>query len=121
MNYSQKIYHFTKVFDGTKYDGVLKEMIDAYTRDDYKAIDEAIKKLPTDIQMYDSILEKVKGKSVESNLKTALKNTSRDIVEQLIAVSSLMTHVAIECKKSREFRALLPDLHNKLDTLIRQV
>jgi len=121
MNYSQVIYETTRKFDGTKYDNVLREMINAYTVDDFKGIDEALKKLPTEIELYDSILEKVKGKSVEKNLKLAVRNTTASVVEHLIAVSSLLTHVAIECKNNKEYRVLLPDLHNKLEALIRQV
>jgi hypothetical protein len=121
MNYSKEILRLTKTFDGTKYDIILKEVVQAYIEDDFKKLEEHLNKFPTDIQMLGSIVEKVKGKSVERNIKIAINSGTSNVVETLIAVSSLMTHVAIECKQNREFRALLPDLHNKLGELIHHV
>ena len=121
MTNAQRLYETVRKFDGSKFTSEVNEMIQAFKKGDDKAFEAAFAKLPTDIQLYDQIIERVKGKSVEKNLKATIKVTKKDITEQLIAVSSLMTHVAIECKRNKEYRALLPDLHNKIDSLIRLV
>jgi hypothetical protein len=116
---AQKLYKARMVFEGSKYEPVVEELTYAYSTNDSIAFDELLEKLPTNIQMLDSILEKVKHKSVFTTLKKTVAESVDDNAEKLIGVSSLMTRVAIECKENKEFRALLPDLYNKMGDLIR--
>lgn len=121
MNYEKEVLRLTRVFSGTKYEPLLQETILAYISNDSAKTESLISKFPTDKQLLENIVEKVKNKSVCSNIKKAVCKESVSPVESLVCVSSLMTHVAIECKESKEYRALLPDLHKKLGELIHNI
>jgi len=121
MTRSQQLYRATVVFDGSKYEPTVKKMVESFVGKDFKKFDSLYKTLPTDIELLDTILEKVKGKRVFSTLKKTVSESIEDRTEALIGLSSLLTHVAIECKTNREFRALLPDIHEKVGALIGQV
>jgi hypothetical protein len=118
---AQKLFTACRIFEGSKYEPVVKELTEAYSTDKKAEFDKLFEKLPTNVQLLDTILEKVKGKKVFSTLKKTVTETVEDNVETLIGLSSLTTHVAIECKTNKEYRALLPDLHAKLGVLIGQV
>ena len=121
MTRAQKLYEACRKFEGSSYESEIRELTNAYSCQHSSEFDRIYEKLPTDIQLLDTILEKVKSKKVFSTLKKTVLETVEDKTESLIGLSSLMTHVAIECKENREYRALLPDLHAKLGALISQV
>jgi len=121
MNYEKEILRLTRAFSGTKYESLLQETILAYISNDVAMTESLMSKFPSDKQLLENIIEKVKNKSVYANMKKALESNGGNNADTLIGVSSLMTHVAIECKENREYRALLPDLHKKLGELIRTI
>jgi len=117
----QKLYQARKTFKGTKYESVTDDLAIAYCTDNKVKFDKLFETLPTNIQMLDDILEKIRGKKVFNTLKKTVAERTEDDTDSLVGVSSLMTHVAIECKTNREYRALLPDLHVKLGSLICKI
>ena len=121
MTRAQKLYEAKKVFEGSMHEFVVMELTNAYSVQDNVKFDTIYEKLPTHIEMLDNILEKVKSKKVFQTLKKTVAENIEDRTESLVGVSSLLTHIAIECKTNREYRALLPDLHAKLGMLISQV
>ena len=118
---AQKLFKANRTFEGSKYEPVTKSLWVAYCREEHATFDKLFETLPTNIQMLDNILEKVKNKSVFRTLKKTVSETIEDRADALVGLSSLLTYVAIECKTNREYRALLPDLNTKMTTLIRQV
>ena len=120
-NSSNEVLRLVRSFVGTKYDSLVDEAVDAYNASDEARLNEVVAKIPTDIQLMDMMLEKIKDKSVFKNLKKTLGDKTQNVNDAVIGVSSLITHVVIECKENREFRALLPDLYNKRGELIHHV
>ena len=119
MKYSQKLVELRRQFDGTKYNSLLVEYCDAYISNNAKKMDIVLKKFPTEIQLLESLVEKLRGKSVFSNLKKIIRGESIDNVNHAVGISSLMTHVLIEIKQgNKEYKILLPDLYSKLGKLI---
>jgi len=109
-------------FTGTPYQSIVKEAQDFFNND---MIDEACKmlcKLPTEEDLLRDLIEKLKGKSVYKTLKKMnegkIKNTS-DILKGLF---SLGTHIIIESEKGkREYKMLLPLIHEKIGELVYDV
>ena len=117
----QKLYQARKTFEGTQYESTINGLTVAYCADNKVEFDRLFETLPTNIQLLDNILEKIRGKKVFNTLKKTVAESVDDNTDSLVGVSSLMTHVAIECKTNREYRALLPDLHSKLGALICKI
>lgn len=118
MNYSQKLLEIQRQFENTQYELLLLDYCAAYVCNDTKRMDEILSKLPTEIQLLEALVEKLRGKSVFNNLKKIIRGESVDPVNHAIGISSLITHVLIECKNNKEYKMLLPDLYTKLGKLI---
>jgi hypothetical protein len=116
--YGAKILAATKEFFGTQYDSLLAEAVAAYVDGDYTRVDEAIARLPDDIKLLETLVGKLEGKSVHSNIKRLLEGSDQSNEQAIISTSSLITHCAIECKENKEYRRLMPDLYKKLGVLI---
>jgi len=117
-NYSAKLLTMTRQFHGTGYQTLVEQASKAYIAGDYKLIDEIEKQLPTEYQLLETLVEKLKKKSVYSNLKKIIKGESVDKAQHAIALSSLLTHCLIEMKDKLEYKVLAKSLYNKLMGLI---
>ena len=118
MNYSKKLLELQRQFEGTKYESLLEKYLAAYRLNNVSYMEEIVNKFPTEIQLLETLVEKLRGKSVFSNLKKIIRGESVDVVNHAIGISSLITHVLIECKQNSEYKVLLQDLYVKLGKLI---
>ena len=76
-------------------------------------------RLPTRDQLFESLLTKLKGKSVYKTLRQIHEKTEVSDLTKLKGISSLITHCIIEIEGGRkEFGMLLPTLLEKLSELI---
>lgn len=122
MNYSQKILELQRQFENTQYQPLLKEYYKAYSKYDIKEMDGILARFPAEIQLLETLVEKLKGKSVYSNLKKIVRGESISVVNNAIGTSSLITHVLIEVKQGNtEYKLLLNDLNNKLNKLVKEI
>lgn len=64
-------------------------------------------KLPTEQQMLEELVERLKGKSVYTNIKKLTEGKVTNKYSALKTYSSLLTHTAIECELGREEYKLL--------------
>lgn len=121
-NYSNMILRITREYIGTKYEPLVDEATAAYVSGDYQKIDEVAKKLPDDIYLLETLVEKLKGKSVYTNLQLLLEGKETSTEQAVISTASLITHVAIDLKEgNKEYRRLLPSLYAKLGVLINKL
>jgi len=120
-NYSNILLKLSREYAGTQYEPLVEEAAAAYVREDYKKIDEVISKLPNDIQLLEILVNKLRGKSVHTNITKLLEGKDQSTEQAAISTSSLITHCVIECKENKEFKRLLPDLYTKLGILIKQI
>ena len=113
--YSKNLMEASNKFKNTKYEASIKEASQAYLNEDYNLMETILSKLPTEPILLASLLEKLKGKSVESGIKKALKESNTSSLDQAIATSSLNTHCLIEMRENKEYKILLPDILTKLN------
>src|SRR5271157_3757686 len=105
--YSQALLEASKKFTGTKYQSEVEKASKAYLSEDYKLMESIFSKLPTEPILLASLLEKLKGKSVEKGIKKALNEGKATTLDQGIATASLIVHILIECRTAPEYRLLL--------------
>lgn len=116
--YSKKLLELQRQFDGTKYNLVLSDYCAAYIKKDIKRMDEVLKKFPTDFQLLENLTQKLKGKSVFTNLRRIFKNENVSEIDRKIALSSLYTHICIEIKKGNsEYTNLSRSILEKINLL----
>ena len=117
-DYSNKILELSRrdVKDNEK--ALVAEAMEYYVQGEYEKIDEVLTKLDTDYQLLNALVEKLKGKSVYTNLKKLIEGKDQSIEQQIISIGSLISHTAIEMKEHKEYKKLLPDLYRKLGVLI---
>jgi len=65
-----------------------------------------------------TLVQKLKGKSVYVNLKQIAEGKCKDPVREVIGISSLLTHSLIEMQKNKEYKLLVANLYEKLGSLI---
>ena len=119
MDYSRKLLEYSRKFSSTKYSETLNELYDCYLRDDWKRFELVEKKFPSDVQLLENLIEKLKGKSVYSNLRKIFKNESVNVIDMKVTLSSLITHLLLEEKQGgREYSNLIKETHKKLGDLI---
>jgi len=108
-------------FEGTKYDTILDEMSISYIDVDYDAFDASYENLPTPKDLLETLLKKLKKKSIYVGLRKVLEGKDDSIEQSIISISSLITHCTIEVKENKEYKQLLPDLYKKLGVLIKKL
>jgi len=109
-------------YSGTKYEPLVENATAAYVRGDYAKIDEILTQFPDDIKLLAELVEKLKGKSVYTNLQKLLEGKETSTEQAVISTASLITHVAIDLKEgNKEYKRLMPSLYAKLGTLINKL
>lgn len=103
-------------FRGTKYQNILESAQRAAAAGKYKGAQLILGSLPSDDQLLAQLIEKLKGKSVATTLERIRKGEVKEGYTAMKGLSSLLTHVLIECEKgSIEFRKLIPIILEKLN------
>ena len=116
--HSKNLMEASNKFKNTKYEASIKEASQAYLNEDYNLMETILSKLPTEPILLASLLEKLKGKSVEKGLKKVLQEGRATTLEQGISTASLLVHILIECKEDSTYKLLLPDAYKKLGEFI---
>jgi len=116
--YSNKLLEIVHYFKDTRYSPLVEEASNAYLKEDWKKLKELFERLPNDYVLLETLVEKLKGKSVYTNLKKILTGEKMVEEDRAIAVSSLLTHTLIEARTNPEYKMLLSNLYDKLGVLI---
>lgn len=105
-------------FANTQYSHIVKEADRFFLRGEIKLCREQLNRLPSSKALLDELVNKLKGKSIYKTLERLQRRDGRKgkgLVE-LKALSSLLTHTAIECEQGRlEYRTLIPLLLERLN------
>lgn len=111
----QKVFELNKYFLNTKYNGLVITLNECIESRSFIAAREKIKEFPTDKMLLDELVNKLKGKSVYTNL---IKSRGETDLVSLKSLSSLLTHTIIECEKGNtEFKKLIPLLLEKINEI----
>ena len=120
-NYNKVILELNRRYAGTTHMDLVEKAAAAYLLDDYKALDKIIAKLPNDLALFETLVNKLKGKSVYTNLRKLLEKKEISVEQELISTASLIVHTGIEIKENKEYKCLLPDLYKKLGVIINKL
>ena len=109
-----------KYFVSQEYKPIVEAARMAYDAGNEVACAAELNKLPTGEQIFDRLIEKLKGKSVYKTLKAIREGKAVDNqVVSMMGLSSLLTHVLIEMKQDRrEFGILVPIIFEKMGELV---
>ena len=118
--YSNKILELVRRFTDTKDEKLVTEACKAYVDGDYLKVEEIYTKLCPEFQLLESLIEKLKGKSVHTNLKKIFGRSKHNVseIDQKIALSSLFTHCCIESKTDTRYIEIGRKVLDKLNQLI---
>ena len=76
-------------------------------------------KLPSTGVLLERLVEKLKGKSVSKTLRKIQEGKTEDNLITAKGLSSLLTHIFIECEKGNtEYRILVPSIIEKLNEVV---
>lgn len=120
--YSRKILELTRMQVSDSDQLLIDEAMKAYVKGDYQRIDEIIVRISPDYKLLESLVQKLRGKSVYTGLRKLIEGKDQTTEQAIVTVASLMVHSALELKENRiEYRKLLPELHKKLGVLISKL
>lgn len=78
-----------------------------------------LKKLPSNTQLVQDLIERLEGKSVYTNIKRIVEGKETDKYRIMAGYSSLITHAIIECEHGREYyMPVVEELISKLQRAI---
>lgn len=118
--YSQRLEYVVRNFSGTSnYGNLVDSAVHCYLQDDTKGLEEALSKFPTEYTLLESLVSKLKGKSVYSNLCKFMKEEGSIVKEDAaMCISSLITHTLLEMRRDSSYKVLIPNLYKKLGELL---
>lgn len=119
MDLLDTIYAKSKMFEGTTYQTIVDTAMSYWNSGMTELAITELKKLPTTEELLDKLIEKLKGKSVYNNLKRLQRGVVTNRYSKLKIMSSLLTHIAIECEHgNKEYNHLLYAINEKIGMLL---
>lgn len=117
MDLLSRLLEAEKNFKHTRFERVVAEAMTAFEAG--KPVCRHFNKLPTKAELLRELIESLKGKSVYKTLRLINEGKSVEKELELKGLSSLFTHIVIECQRGRkEFRQLLPLVYERIGVLI---
>ncbi|MHA1288849.1 MAG: hypothetical protein ACTSPB_15770 [Candidatus Thorarchaeota archaeon] len=110
-----------KYFTRAEYSGIVNSARKLYEQGNFEQCRKILDTLPTASELFDQLTEKLKGKSVYRTLKKLQEGKGGPEVTPK-ALSSLLTHIFIECEKGNsEYGLLIPKILEKLNEAVYAV
>lgn len=114
----KKLDEVTKYFTKKKYSNVVARAANFFNMGRFDLCEKELKKLPSNAQLLESLVKKLKGKSVYKTLKKLQEGKVGDDLLTAKGLSSLLTHVIIEITKgNNEYKVLVPNILEKLSEI----
>lgn len=107
-----------RYYRDTAYENVLNEAEDCFYSNQFVKCQHLLKTLPDEKQLLTKLVEKLDGKSVAKTLKRIAESKTKDKSERLKGLFSLGTHAIIEMKNNKEYRLLLPMIHEEIGKIL---
>jgi len=114
-----KLTEVEKFYTDTQYAYLVPAVEACVDAGQYVEAEKLLNRFPTKKELLDSLVEKLKGKSVYRTLKKLSENEVEDSSTMLKGLSSLLTHITIEVEKgNKEYRALYPLIYERIGKLL---
>lgn len=108
-----------KYFIKPKYRKLAAEARVLFEMGKFDACAERLEKLPSNGDLLEKLVEKLKGKSVYKTLKQIQEGKVRSSLITAKGLSSLLTHIIIEVEQGNdEYRVLVPNVIEKLNEVV---
>jgi len=118
----KRVEEAKKYFFNEKYSTCISLAENNLEQDNLESCEALLNKLPTIDLLLESLISKLKGKSVYKTLKRIHENKEEDNYTKLKGLSSLITHCIIEVQSgNKEYGVLLPILVEKEKELINEI
>ena len=109
-------------FAGTPFADIVKEAWSKFNTDNAGDAELLLEKLPTPEKLLSTLFEKLKGKAVFKTLKRIEEGKANTPEDYLLCLSSLMTHIIIECKEGHvEYKMLLPIIEKRIREMVADI
>ena len=116
-----KLVFFETYLNETQYEPFVKRARVLFDEGREAAAERVMEALPDEKCLLEELVQKLREKPVYKALKRGLKENSND-PKFIKSLFSLGTHIMIECEKgNREYRMLLPVIHERIGGLMREV
>lgn len=99
------------------YPNIIKQANAFYEEGSIGYCEDVLNRLPTQEQLLDELIEKLKGKSIYKTIIEVQSGKCTNKFVRIKMISSLITHVCIECEKDKSdlrYYYLLPWLYDQL-------
>jgi len=106
-------------FKGSKYQRRVEEALMCYQRGAYARVGEILSRLPSSVKLLETLMQKLKGKSVYKTLVKLAKGKTLCPHENLKGLFSLGTHISIELEHGNlEYAVLARDVHSRIGAIL---
>lgn len=108
-----------RFFSDTKYAQIVENAVVLFNSGKEVTAGLELGKLPTEEQLLNQLIEKLKGKSVYKTLKRVARGGFENSDRFLKGLFSLGTHIVVEVEQGRsEYRMLLPVIYGKIGKIL---
>jgi len=123
MRMEKRLKLLNKLTEGEKYftkkAGIVNLARELFERGQFDLCEKELERLPTDAELLEKLVEKLKGKSVHKTLKQMQEGRVENNLLTAKGLSSLLTHILIECEHgNNEYKILIPNVIEKLNEII---
>jgi len=113
-----KLILFEKYYLGSKYEKKVKLAIMYYDMGKLNLCEKELASLPGQAELLEALVLKLKGKSVYRTLKQIQEGRVENNLVTLKGLSSLLTHIVIECEHgATEYKILIPLIVEKISEI----
>jgi len=110
-----KLTEAEKYFIKKEYVDTVELARELFERGQFDLCEKELRKLPTNGELLENLVERLRGKSVYKTLKQIQEGKAGNDLLTLKGLLSLGTHIVIECEHGNtEYRILLPNLLEKI-------
>lgn len=108
-----------RYFTQEKYIDIVKRAKELFECGKHATCEKELDTLPTDGELLETLVKKLRGKSVAKTLKQIQEGKIGNDVLTAKGLSSLLTHILIEIEQgSNEYKVLIPNVVEKLNEII---
>ena len=119
MKLLDRVFAAEQYFIGGGYRAGVVRARKLFDRGGFKLCTEELDRLPSSGGLLEKLVKKLKGKSIGRTLKKIQEGKITDSLITAKGLSSLLTHIFIECEKGNtEYKILVPSIIEKLNEAV---
>lgn len=114
-----RMFEAEKYFTGKEYHDIVRRARELFDKDGFKLCTGELDRLPSKGVLLERLVKKLQGKSISRTLKKIQEGKVKDDLVMAKGLSSLLTHIFIECEKGNtEYKILVPNIIENLNEAV---